>query len=96
MAKYTYKTKTSNAVVFTGAIVGILAIFFVIPVVALGIGWLTGFIIELVTGDFAMNSLNAIFGTERFVHGDFARLTAIAAVIGSFFAGNRTTSKTKE
>ena len=86
--------KTSAAVV--GAIVLFAALLFITPLLALFIGFLVGFIIELTTGTYATDSLNVIFGTDRFVRGDFARLTAIAAVIGTFFAGTRTTSKSKE
>ncbi|SER88060.1 hypothetical protein [Psychrobacillus sp. OK032] len=86
--------KTAAAVV--GGIVLFAMILFISPLIALFVGFLVGFIIELTTGNYATDSLNVIFGTERFVHGDFARLTAIAAVIGTFFTTAKSSSKTKE
>lgn len=70
---------------FVGALT---ALFLIIcaPAVVLLIGWGFGFMAELVSGDFIANTLNMMFNTERFVKGDFARITAVLAAVSGVFS----------
>ena len=75
----------------TAAVIGGTVIFlgfmFIFPLLALLVGWFVGFVIELATGSYTTDSLNVITGSDRFAKGDFARLTAVVAVLGTFFTG---------
>lgn len=81
------KVGTASAIV--GVFVLAALMLFISPLIALLVGWFVGFVIELITGTYTTDSLNVLVGKDRFAQGDFARLTAVAAVIGSFFKSNK-------
>ena len=83
------KTQISAVI---GTVIGLLFLFLIGPAVGFMIGWLGGFLVELFLGDLPANWLNHLLGTDRFIKGDLARITAFLAVVGSYI---RTTVKEK-
>lgn len=73
--------------IFIGGLIAIVGMVIILPLLAVLIGWFAGFIIEFATGSYTTDGMNVLAGTDRFAKGDFARLTAIAAVIGTLFKG---------
>lgn len=72
------------------AIGAIIMLFLVIPIAAVAIGWIAGFMVSLVFGDMVAEGFNALFNTARFAKGDIPTITATLALIGSFFQARQT------
>ena len=64
-------------------IIGI--IFFIAPVLAVGIGWVAGIIIKWLFGTYITNGLNLLFNTTRFTPESIPMICSVLAVIGSYF-----------
>lgn len=69
----------------TIAIITVIAMFLILPIVYVAIGWIAGFMVSLVFGDLVVDGLNALFNTTRFVKSDIPIITATLALFGSFF-----------
>jgi hypothetical protein len=72
------------------ALIGLAALFFIAPLIGLLFGILTGWVLELVCGDYVANGLNVLFGTDRFSSELLPRVFGVLGVIGGFFKSTTT------
>ena len=75
-----------------GAFAAALLLILIAPALGVLFGWLGGFLVELFLGEKPTEWLNLTFGTDRFARGDLPKITAVLAIIGSYF---RTSVKAK-
>lgn len=68
-----------------GGFVAIIILFIIGPAFGTLLGWISGYLIELVLGTKPTEWLNLTFNTERFAKGDLPKITAVLAIIGSYF-----------
>ena len=78
------------------AIVGIIAVLFIWPVLSFGIGFLTGWILQITIGGSVATGLNMIFGEGRFTPEMIPLFCATMGLIGGFFRSNLTSYKKKD
>ncbi len=81
------KTETTGAII-AGAILLIFG-----PALGVLLGWLGGFLIELFLGAKPTEWLNLALNTDRFAKGDLPKITAVLAIIGSYFKTSVTKSE---
>lgn len=75
------------------ASLAVLAMFVIYPAIIVLFGWLGGFLVELFLGSRPTEWMNLMFNTDRFVEGDLPKVTAVLAIIGSYF---RSVNRSKE
>lgn len=64
-----------------GAVVGIFALLFMVPLIGLAIGMIFGWALEIVAGNYVADGLNLLLGTDRF---SAEMLPKIFGVVGAF------------
>lgn len=74
-----------NKTELAGVIIAFVILFIFGPAFGALLGWLGGFLIELVLGAKPIEWLNLTFNTDRFAKGDLPKITAVLAIIGSYF-----------
>ena len=74
-----------NKTELAGVIIAFVILFIFGPAFGALLGWLGGFLIELVLGAKPTEWLNLTFNTDRFAKGDLPKITAVLAIIGSYF-----------
>jgi len=77
--------KNNEILAGIGAGLGILLFLITAPALGVLFGWLGGFLVELVLGSKPTEWLNLTFNTDRFARGDLPKITAVLAIIGSYF-----------
>lgn len=75
----------SDVVKIIFAIIGIIAIVFVWPVISFGIGFLTGWVLQITIGGTVAEGLNMIFGEGKFTPEMIPLFCATMGLIGGFF-----------
>ena len=82
-----------NKTELVGAIIAFIALFIFAPAFGVMLGWLGGFLVEMVLGSKPTEWLNLTFNTDRFAKGDLPKITAVLAIIGSYFKTSVTKSE---
>ena len=67
------------------AILGTLLLIFMIPVISFGLGYLTGWILQITIGGTVAAGLNMVFNTDRFTPEMIPLFCATMGMIGGFF-----------
>ena len=75
------------------AIIGIIAVLFIWPVLSFGIGYFTGWILQITIGGTVAAGLNMIFGEGRFTPEMIPLFCATMGLIGGFFKSTLTSTK---
>lgn len=68
----------------------LVGLLFAHPILAVGIGWFAGSVVELLFGTYITSGLNLLFNTVRFEPNHIPVLCSILAVVGSFFKSVQT------
>ena len=78
-------TKAVEAFLAILAILGTLLLIFMIPVISFGLGYLTGWILQITIGGTVATGLNMVFNTDRFTPEMIPLFCATMGMIGGFF-----------
>lgn len=84
--------KNNEILAVLGAFMLTLGLLVIAPALGVLFGWLGGFLVELVLGSKPTEWLNLTFNTDRFTKGDLPKITAVLAIIGSYFRTKVTTN----
>ena len=79
--------KDDTKEVIASIIVILLSILmlFAMPVISFGLGFLSGWVLQITIGDIVANGLNTVFNTDRFTPEMIPLFCATMGMIGGFF-----------
>lgn len=78
------------------AVLGTIAVMFLWPVISFGIGYFTGWVLQITIGGTVAAGLNMILGEGRFTPETIPLFCATMGLIGGFFRSNLTLNKKKD
>jgi len=82
--------------VVIGAIVGIVALLFIVPLIGLVIGMFFGWALEIVAGNYVADGLNLLLGTDRFSAEMLPKIFGVVGAFSSVFGAKFSTKRDSE
>lgn len=79
-----------------GSVALIVLLIFAIPIIGFGLGYLTGWILQVSIGGAVAEGLNIVFNTDRFTPEMIPLFCATMGMIGGFFKSKLITKNKKE
>lgn len=89
-------SKATEVFIAVVAILGTLLLIFMIPVISFGLGYLTGWILQITIGGTVATGLNMVFNTNRFTPEMIPLFCATMGMIGGFFKSKLVTKNKNE
>lgn len=90
--------KNETKEIIASVIVFLLAILaaFALPVISFGLGFLSGWVLQITIGNIVANGLNTVFNTDRFTPEMIPLFCATMGMIGGFFKSKLVTKNKKD
>ncbi len=79
-----------------GSVALIVLLIFAIPIIGFGLGYLTGWILQVSIGGAVAEGLNIVFNTDRFTPEMIPLFCATMGMIGGFFKSKLITKNKKD
>ena len=79
-----------------GSVALIVLLIFAIPIIGFGLGYLTGWILQVSIGGAVAEGLNIVFNTDRFTPEIIPLFCATMGMIGGFFKSKLVTKNKNE
>lgn len=79
-----------------GAIIGTVALLFMVPLIGLAIGIIFGWALEIVAGNYVADGLNLLLGTDRFSAEMLPKIFGVIGAFSSFFGAKFSTKRDSE
>lgn len=79
-----------------GSVALIVLLIFAVPIIGFGLGYLTGWILQVSIGGAVAEGLNIVFNTDRFTPEMIPLFCATMGMIGSFFKSKLVTKNKNE
>lgn len=90
------KNNTKEVVASIIVILLSVLILFAMPVISFGLGYLSGWILQITIGDIVTSGLNTVFNTDRFTPEMIPLFCATMGMIGGFFKSKLITKNKKD
>ena len=90
------KDNTKEVVASIIVILLSVLILFAMPVISFGLGYLSGWILQITIGDIVTSGLNIVFNTDRFTPEMIPLFCATMGMIGGFFKSKLISRNKKE
>ena len=90
------KDNTKEVVASIIVILLSVLILFAMPVISFGLGYLSGWILQITIGDIVISGLNTVFNTDRFTPEMIPLFCATMGMIGGFFKSKLITKNKKD
>lgn len=90
------KDNTKEVVASIIVILLSVLILFAMPVISFGLGYLSGWILQITIGDIVTSGLNIVFNTDRFTPEMIPLFCATMGMIGGFFKSKLITKNKKD
>ncbi len=90
------KDNTKEVVASIIVILLSVLILFAMPVISFGLGYLSGWILQITIGDIVTSGLNTVFNTDRFTPEMIPLFCATMGMIGGFFKSKLITKNKKD
>ena len=79
-----------------GSVALIVLLIFAVPIIGFGLGYLTGWILQVSIGGAVAEGLNIVFNTDRFTPDMIPLFCATMGMIGGFFKSELITKNKKD